>query len=223
MKPYDILIKATDVADQALTAYTIAADKRGAEEWPASAWETRKMNACDLAFDDESFTHSLMSLVVGALPNRGIGAMEQVFRTLKPGGIAIINWWSYLPNIAALRAASEATRLSDTPRMLAIAEDWSAEDLRRTMEAAGFAAENVAVHEINVPISCPDGVRQFSFMLWSFLGGSTSAGWLQSDEEYWDEAIAILDNKFRESDNFEEFEDGSAQLVFKAVIAVATK
>jgi hypothetical protein len=60
-------------------------------------------------------------------------------------------------------------------------------------------------------------------MLWSFIGGTTAAGWIESDEERWDEAIAIIKDELRKTDGFTELEDGKMILKFVANIAVATK
>ncbi|KAH7027899.1 S-adenosyl-L-methionine-dependent methyltransferase [Microdochium trichocladiopsis] len=224
VKPGDIAIKATDMSDDALTAYRMAAEKRAAD-WPSTAWETQQMDASNLTFADETFTHSFMSLVIFVLSNNGVDAMKHVYRTLKPGGTAIVNYWSDLPNLPALRAAAEATRPSGTPRILDMMGDWFGPDkLRKTMEEAGFSPEKVSVQEVDIPIKLPDNsIDRFAFMLWSFLGGSTSAGWLRSDEERWDEAVGIVADKLRASKGYKKLEDGTEHLAFKAAITVATK
>merc|ERR1711977_763281 len=78
-----ISVKATDVDDRALAMYENKAAENG---WPA---EASRMDANALTFPDKTFTHSLMNAVVFVLPNDGIDAVKEIYRTLKPGGIAI--------------------------------------------------------------------------------------------------------------------------------------
>ena len=63
---------------------------------------------------------------------------------------------------------------------------------------------------------------RYATVLWSLLGPSWELGWLESDEERWDEAIAIVKDELRKSDGFEDNGTG-IKLKFQANIAVAKK
>jgi ubiquinone/menaquinone biosynthesis C-methylase UbiE len=80
-------ITGTDVNDDALNIYR----KRASDEcWPA---EGHHEDAMALTFDDSTFTHSINNALLFVLPNDGIDAVKEVYRTLKPGGVALFNTW----------------------------------------------------------------------------------------------------------------------------------
>ena len=60
-------------------------------------------------------------------------------------------------------------------------------------------------------------------MLWSFIGGTSEAGWLKSDEESWDKAIEVIKEELSKTEGFKALDGGTAQLKFVANIAIATK
>ena len=58
---------------------------------------------------------------------------------------------------------------------------------------------------------------------WSVLG-RTESGWLESDEEYWDNAIEIFRETLRQQEGVEILENGrSARLTCWAWLAIAEK
>ena len=48
-------------------------------------------------------------------------------------------------------------------------------------------------------------------------------GWAESDEEKWDEAVTLLEQKLRKAPGFSESESGEIRLVARQNIVVATK
>lgn len=47
-------------------------------------------------------------------------------------------------------------------------------------------------------------------MLWSFIGGTTSVGWLESDEDNWSQAVDIVKEEPHQTDGFQLLEDGGS-------------
>lgn len=60
-------------------------------------------------------------------------------------------------------------------------------------------------------------------MAWSFIGGTSEVGWLQTDEERWDQAIGVVVEELRKSKGFMELDGGRCELEFIANIVIATK
>ena len=60
-------------------------------------------------------------------------------------------------------------------------------------------------------------------MLWSFIRGTSEAGWLKSDEENWDKAIDVIKEELKMTEGFKALDGGRAQLKFVANIVIATK
>ncbi|PVH69250.1 hypothetical protein DL98DRAFT_661782 [Cadophora sp. DSE1049] len=157
------------------------------------------------------------------LPNDGIDAVKETYRTLKPGGTAIFNSWAYVPNYGPLQTASFNTRPSGIPPPRLAMEKWtSSEFLQSIVEKGGFEKEKIRVESSDVYCEVPE-LRHFANMLWSFIGGTGEAGWLESDEERWDEALRIIMEELMKTDGYKELEGGKAMLKFVANIVVAMK
>jgi ubiquinone/menaquinone biosynthesis C-methylase UbiE len=93
-----ISIKATDINYQALKFY----NKQAADQsWPAEAIH---MDSTALSFPDGTFTHSIGNAFLFVLPNDGIDAVRETYRTLQPGGLAAFNSWAYNPNLVSVGA-----------------------------------------------------------------------------------------------------------------------
>ena len=215
--PVEMSIMGTDINEQALAVYKKnTADK----SWPA---EAARMDSAKLSFPDDTFTHSLGNSLIFVLPNDGIDAVKETYRTLKPGGIAILNSWAVLPNMGPIQAAAKATRPEGTPLPRQGLDKWSdSEFLRSVVEKGGFDVDKIRVVTGNVPIATSEATR-YANMLWSFIGGTGAEGWLESDEQNWDRAIAIVLEELRKTDGFRELDGGRLELKFVANIAIATK
>ncbi|KAF5675759.1 hypothetical protein FHETE_2362 [Fusarium heterosporum] len=212
-----VLIKGSDINKDVVDAYrqNIAKNK-----WPAEAFE---MDASALDFPEETFTLSIASGVIFVLPNDGIDAVKEMYRTLKPGGIAIVNSWAYTPTIPAIHAACKKTRPLGTPLPRQGLEKWEDNDfLRAVVIKGGFTPENVSLEKRNVFVTVGD-LKRFATMIWSFIAGTTTAGWLESDEESWDAAVDEVVEGLMLTEGYEKLADGKNKIMFKANIAVARK
>lgn len=161
------------------------------------------------------------------LPDGGDGdavaAVGETYRVLRPGGVAVFNSWKYLPNMSVIEAASRETRPEETPVPRAGKDNWFNTDfLRGVVEMGGFAPEQVTMHEAPVSVTTAE-LDRYANMLWSFIGGTTTAGWIHSDEENWERAIEVIKRELAKTDGYREIQGGRARLRFVANIAVARK
>jgi ubiquinone/menaquinone biosynthesis C-methylase UbiE len=212
-----LTIKGVDIIDEALAVYKQKADNHN---WPA---EPVKGDAQALTMPDSCFSHAIGTAFVFVLPSDGVYAMKEIYRVLRPGGTAAFNSWAYVPNMQAIQTASKVTRPVGTPLPRGGMDKW--EDpgvLRRVILEGGFEAENITMTARDVHVVTTN-VDRYAQMLWSFIGGTSAAGWLELDEDMWDEAIAIVKEQLRSSDGYEELKEGKLQLKFTANIAVVTK
>ena len=137
--------------------------------------------------------------------------------------LVLVNCWAYIPNIEALRIASQATRPLGSPPLRNGVEKWYDPDfIIDIVEEGGFAKDNINVKKADVYCTVSD-LTAFATMLWSFIGGTSQAGWLENDEEHWDKAVEIIKQELRKSDGFEALEGEEVKLKFVANIAIATK
>jgi ubiquinone/menaquinone biosynthesis C-methylase UbiE len=208
----------TDINDDALNLYR----KKAADgHWPASA---QNMNANALKFDDNTFTHSLGNLMIFLVSEDGIDAMKEVYRTLKPGGIALINSWAKTPTIAPLQNTSRAVRPPGTPLPRAGFEKWlHGETLRTLLQAAGFERDKIEISKQDVHCTAFADLKSLATMAWSFMGGTSTLGWQKEDEDSWDNAVSNLMEELKKTEGFEELGGDKCALKFVANIGIATK
>ncbi|KAK5943476.1 hypothetical protein PMZ80_004483 [Knufia obscura] len=212
-------IKGVDINAASLEAYTQKAAKN---QWPAEAINADAQNLTTIT-PDCTFTHIIGTAFLFVLPEDGVPAMKEMARTLKSGGTAALNSWYYVPNMDPIRIASQKTRPAGTPEIRGGLDKWSDLDfLKSTIVKAGFSENNITLVRRDVYCHAAEFDR-YANMLWSFIGGTTSVGWLQSDEENWDKAIDIVKEEHRKTPGFELMEDGTVKLKFVANIAVVTK
>lgn len=215
--PASVAVKGNDVNEGALRVYR----KREEEaEWPA---EGVNMDSSHLSFADGTFDLVIGNALLFVLPNDGIDAVKEAYRTLKPGGQAIFNSWAYVPNMSPLEVASRETRPEGSPLPRAGLDKWAKADfLHQVLRDGGFEQHQITVHQREVYTAIAE-MRHYANMLWSFIGGTTPIGWLESDEENWDKAIEVIIRELRHTDGYREVEGGRSELKFIANIAVATK
>ena len=90
------------------------------------------------------------------------------------------------------------------------------------LKKGGFEENKITLITSDVYCTTPE-LKHFATMLWSFIGGTSETGWLESDEENWDKAVEVIKEELKKTDGFKALDGGRAQLKFVANIAVATK
>lgn len=103
------------------------------------------MDAQELSYSDNTFTHSFMNMGIFLLPNPERGAAE-IYRTLKPGGVAIITSVKQAGWVRIFQAAQREVK-PDFPLWKGLLkEEWSTEQkIRDVILAGGFQPENIDV------------------------------------------------------------------------------
>ncbi|RGP80672.1 s-adenosyl-l-methionine-dependent methyltransferase [Fusarium longipes] len=213
----NIRIVGSDVDENVIKLYREQIEKNN---WPA---EGVRADATAHTFEHEYFTHAIGNALLFVLPDDGIDAIKEMHRTLKPDGIAIFNSWAYVPTLPAIVAASQKTRPIGTPLPRQGLEKWESDEfLRSVIVQGGFVPDNIELAKKDVYVTVGE-LKHFATMLWSFIGGTSSVGWLKSDEGNWDEAIDTVVEELKRSEGFEALEGGKNKIMFKAHVAVARK
>ena len=105
------------------------------------------MDAQDLKYPDDMFTHVFMNLGIFALPEPLKGT-KQIFRVLKSGGIALVTTLRGTGWLPPFQKAQKRVR-PDVPEFQGmLPRDWAkSEKIRTLLEQGGFEPKNVEVRE----------------------------------------------------------------------------
>ncbi|PQE03069.1 S-adenosyl-L-methionine-dependent methyltransferase protein [Rutstroemia sp. NJR-2017a BVV2] len=135
-----ISLKGTDINEKAVEVYK---SRIATNSWPA---EGLQMDSNKLEFADNNFIYSIGNAFLFVLPNDGIDAMKEYYRTLKSGGTLIVNSRAYVPNMEPIHAVAKATRSPGTPLPRDGFQRWSpAEFLRDVVEKGGFEKDKITL------------------------------------------------------------------------------
>ncbi|KAG4441384.1 hypothetical protein IFR05_003141 [Cadophora sp. M221] len=201
-----------------------SATKARTHNWPV---QTALMPSQALTFPPSTFDLSFTTFVIMGLdPTTRPLAAQHLYRTLKPGGTAVVVTWASMPHDIPLKKAHLATRDEDKAEKLRI--QWGEELLLESMlsgfyKEGGFEEGKVDIrpfemwHEVK-------NLRAWAEGLWSFLG-DTESGWSEEDEERWEEAVDIVVQEVgKGEDVYVRNEDGKGgRLKFVAWVGLATK
>ncbi|RHZ49629.1 hypothetical protein CDV55_101717 [Aspergillus turcosus] len=200
-------IYAADIAPSMVANLTSKAASKGWENVEASV-----MDAEELTFADDMFTHSYTNLGILFFQNPEKAAAH-IYRTLRPGGTAFVTTWSELGYVAHVYRAQKAIRPDCTPWKLPIDMAWFTEErLRQVLEAGGFEAGNVQIQTRTVGYRGNDLDDLVDRMKTAFA--VATEGWSEEEREKWPGALR---------DSLSEAERANASVEMVAYVAVARK
>jgi ubiquinone/menaquinone biosynthesis C-methylase UbiE len=217
-KPGDATIYATDLVPPMVVATAALAKAKG---WSESV-KTEAQPAEALTFEDNFFTDSFSNFLI-FLVKEPEKVASQIYRTLKPGGVAIITTWAKTAHHDAIIRASDLTRGPETFHAYKEGGKWqTAKHLESVLAQAGFNDINISQSEAILPI--PD-LKRWSEVAWSFLGAPNgpAGGWVETDELRFDEAVGILQKAMETEDKVTLDGNGGATAKMIAHIAVVKK
>lgn len=147
------------------------------------------MDAQDLKYPDEMFTHVFMNLGIFALPEPLKGT-RQIFRVLKPGGIALVTTLRRTGWLAPFQKAQMRIR-SDVPEFQGmLPPEWAKpEKIRSVLEQSGFESKNVEVREAGTTMD----MGKFSTTQKPIIKMARDfivKGWTDEEATAFDEALA---------------------------------
>lgn len=182
--PKDITIKATDIDSPFLSALQYAAKQNA---WPI---DVSNQKSEDLDFADNTFTHSITNIAIFFTSSAGLDGAKEIYRTLRPGGTAVVNCWAHVTWLLPVRAVHETIR-PGKPFPTPVVAWHDGQHIQNVMRDAGFREESMRVERSDAwAVVKRDGLRKWAEKSWAYLGGI--AGWFDEDEETWDQAVDKL-------------------------------
>jgi SAM-dependent methyltransferase len=180
--PSDIKIYATDI-DQVFLDVLESDVQRNS--WPI---EVSNQRSETLLFPSNHFTHSITNIGIFFTSSAGLDGAKEIYRTLQPGGTAVVNCWETITWLLPFKLVHEALRPGKpypAPPVL-----WSdGKQIQKVMLEAGFSREEMRVEKSEAWATTGE-IRSWAEKSWAFLGGL--GGWAETDEERWDEAVDLL-------------------------------
>ncbi|KAF2658874.1 hypothetical protein K491DRAFT_579068, partial [Lophiostoma macrostomum CBS 122681] len=136
--PSNIQIHATDIDQVFLDDLQSDVIKHG---WPVSVSNQKSET---LNFADDYFTHSITNIGIFFTSSAGLDGAKEVYRTLQPGGTAIVNCWEHVTWFLPLKLVHDATR-NNAPYP-APPIGWSdGKQIQKIMREGGFKEEDIKV------------------------------------------------------------------------------
>lgn len=140
--------------------------------------DIRLENAQDLSFQDNMFDVSITNFGIFFFEDSSKAA-RQIYRTLKPGGTAVVSVWRKLGFTDILYAIQQEHKIQKPLKEMPLMESWfPKEKLSTTLTEAGF--QKVEVHPLTVQLWGKDK-EDFKTVLLENLGALTMVSW--TDDE----------------------------------------
>jgi ubiquinone/menaquinone biosynthesis C-methylase UbiE len=182
--PSGLKIHATDIDPPFLSALRHTTNQN---HWPISVTNQKSET---LNFADNTFTHSLTNIAIFFTSDAGLGGAREIFRTLRPGGIAVVNCWAHVTWLLPVRAVHEHFR-PGKPFPTPVVAWHDGQHIQKVMRDAGFNEQDMRIERSDAwAVVKKSGLREWAEKSWAYLGGI--AGWFEGDEETWDQAVDKL-------------------------------
>jgi len=219
-EPGNFTVHATDMNPKMCEMTAAIAASKG---WTENV-QTDVMPAEALTFHNDTFTHSFSNFLI-FLAKEPDKVADNIYRTLKPGGVAIVTTWAEVPHERAILKAHTTTRGADAFHAHKTRLEWKqASHLASVMERAGFS--NVETVKCDATLRIVN-LERWSKVAWSFLGApmGPAGGWTKEDEENFEEAVSIVWDELSkdEDENVETDGTGGAKIKMVAHIAIGKK
>ncbi|KAK7181331.1 hypothetical protein DPSP01_007390 [Paraphaeosphaeria sporulosa] len=180
----DVKIYATDIDQPFLD---VLSEDAARNSWPVEASNQRseKTNFADAFFD-----YDITNIGVIFWTGGGADGVKEVYRTLKPGGTALINCWQSITWMLPIFLVHKQFR--GDAAFPAPPVNWTdGQQLRRVILEAGFTEEKLRLERQEVQSVVPAGeFREWVEKTWAYLAGI--GGWHEVDAEKWDEEVDRL-------------------------------
>ena len=210
----DVKIHATDIDQPFLD---VLAEDAARNAWPVDVTNQRSEST---SFADDFFDYDIANIGVIFWTGGGLDGVKEVYRTLKPGGTALLNCWASITWMAPIMLVHREFR--GDARFPAPPINWAdGQRLRKILLESGFPEEKLRQERHDVVAVVPEAeFRDWSEKTWAYLAGI--GGWHQVDSEKWDEEVDRLVEVLKQQPGT-TLEDGNVSMRASQWVAVAQK
>ena len=156
--------------------------KAQAEKWQRV--ESAVVDAEELTFQDDEFTHSITNFGIFLFPDP-VQAAKEIYRTLRPGGVAVVTSWYYVGWLTiiqdVLRRLRPKEKVWDGPF-----PGWMrTSKLEEVMLAGGFQSGKLKITSVTTMLRGRDRDLQLDNMKPAWVKRAT-VGWSEDDRNEFD-------------------------------------
>lgn len=210
--PRDQLPKEMLVSDDA--AIMLSAAQESLVASPLPHVECKELDSQDLSsVPDDYFTHSINNFSIFTFL-RPADAIRETYRTLRPGGLAIVTCWRRFAPVHIIHVAQKKIR-PDLPLMPIPNPQFYEEGvLQRVVEEGGFAKDNIKLVDKVLTVTDDENIAGLTMLMSGPLMVKAREGYTKEEEDRWAETV-----KQALKEEVEQF--GGVR--FEAYIVLATK
>lgn len=157
---------------------------------------------------DSEFTHSITGFGIFACPDPAKAAAE-IYRTLKPGGVAVVTTWKKAATMDIVRRITRVVRPGQ-PEWHPISPDWEHDwKLKQELVKGGFEEGKIMVEEFAQKVSGAEGIggangedatEDIVELFRAEWNNMAKKGWSPEERERWDDTLReVLTDEERKS------------------------
>ncbi|KAI1771415.1 S-adenosyl-L-methionine-dependent methyltransferase [Hypoxylon cercidicola] len=210
--PKDKLPKELLVSDN--NGMMVSAARESLVASPLPHVECKEIDSHDLSsVPDSHFTHSIDNFSIFTFV-RPVDAVRETYRTLQPGGLAIVTCWRRFAPMYIVHAAQKKIR-PDLPLMPTPSPQFYEDGvLQKVVEEAGFAKGNITRVDKELVVSDDENIAGLTMLMSGPMMAKAREGYTADEEARWVESV-----KQSVKEEVEQF----GGIRFEAYILLATK
>ncbi|KAF2015072.1 S-adenosyl-L-methionine-dependent methyltransferase [Aaosphaeria arxii CBS 175.79] len=176
--------------------------------------ECKELDSQDLSsVPDNYFTHSIDNFSIFTFV-RPADAVRETYRTLRPGGLAIVTCWRRFAPMFIVHAAQKKIR-PDLPLMPTPSPEFYEEGvLERVVEENGFTKDNVTLVERELVVSDDENIGGLTTLMSGPMMAKAREGYTEEEESRWVDSV---------KQSVKEEVEQNGGIKFQAYILLATK
>ncbi|KAJ0103936.1 uncharacterized protein J7T55_010953 [Diaporthe amygdali] len=185
--PKDQLPKEILVSDN--VAMMVSAARESLVASPLPHVDCKELDSQDLAsVPDNYFTHSINNFSIFTFV-RPADAVRETYRTLRPGGLAVVTCWRRFAPVFIVHAAQKKIR-PDLPLMPTPNPQFFQEGvLQKVVEESGFAKDNITVADKVLVIEDDENIAGLTALMSGPMMAKAREGYTEEEEARWVEAV----------------------------------
>ncbi|ROV87586.1 hypothetical protein VMCG_10615 [Cytospora schulzeri] len=185
--PKDQLPKEILVSDNVAMMVSAASESLVASPLPHV--DCKELDSQDLSsVPDDYFTHSIDNFSIFTFV-RPADAIRETYRTLRPGGLAVVTCWHRFAPMFIVHAAQKKIR-PDLPLMPTPSPEFYQEGvLQKVVEEGGFAKDNIIMADKVLVVDDNENIAGLTMLMSGPMMAKAREGYTEEEEAMWVDSV----------------------------------